>query len=123
MKSLKRVCKPRVSNLPSNDTGSKLTNEKDEHVENECKYFLAPTPDASSMLVPSQLTADSSVHDLLLKVPCNASFPEAELVHPPFKEKSIPNGSSSECVIAELEESTFSSYRSSSFRNDQIQHR
>lgn len=129
-KSPKRACKHVVSSSPSNnlhhlessDTRSKLTNNEDSFEKNKCDHFRhrnfqASPLDICSMSVPSQYTADSSDHDLLLNVPSNASFPEAELLHcHPWKEKSIQNGSLAESVVAEIEESS-SRFQSSSLRN------
>ncbi|XP_065027901.1 GATA transcription factor 27-like isoform X1 [Musa acuminata AAA Group] len=126
-KSPKRACKHVVSSSPSNnlhhlessDTRSKLTNNEDSFEKNECDHFRhrnfqASPLDICSMSVPSRYTADSSDHDLLLNVPSNASFPEAELLHcHPWKEKS---SSLAESVVAEIEESS-SRFQSSSLRN------
>ncbi|WOL05612.1 hypothetical protein Cni_G14341 [Canna indica] len=134
MKSPKRVCKLGLSILPldcspqhkSGDTVSKLTKKKDGFAEDEGKFFgqrslLLSTSDMCSMLVPSQFTADSSDHDLLLDVPCNASFPEAELLCHHWKEKTILNGSPGESA-AEIEES-FSSFQSPNISNKLTVHR
>ncbi|XP_010933571.1 GATA transcription factor 26 isoform X2 [Elaeis guineensis] len=112
MRSPKRMCKSGSTNLLSGnqpqlnscDAGSKLTDDADDFIDNEeaCfspRSFFASPPDRVSMV------DDSTDHDLLLDVPCNASFPEAELLYHPWKQKIASSSSPSEGGVAQGEES------------------
>ncbi|XP_008786183.2 LOW QUALITY PROTEIN: GATA transcription factor 27-like [Phoenix dactylifera] len=134
IRSSKRMCKSGSMNLLSGnqpqlnscDAGSKLTDDADDFIENEeaCfsprSFFVSP-PDRSSMVVPLQFSDDSTDHDLLLDVPCNASFPEAELLYHPWKQKITSSSSPAENGIAQGEESL--SNFPSSFSNKQPKNR
>jgi len=77
-----------------------------EAVQNEGSYFI-PTPrnlfalqtNGSSLMLDSfQLEDESSDQDLLLDVPSNGLFPEAELLHPAFSFASQQASASSSSV-------------------------
>lgn len=134
MRSPKRMCKSGSTNLLSGnqpqltscDAGSKLTDDADDFIDNEeaCfspRSFFASPPDRSSMVVPLQFSDDSTDHDLLLDVPCNASFPEAELLYHPWKQKIASSSSPAESGVAQGEESR-SSFPSN-FSNKQPRNR
>lgn len=55
------------------------------------------------MLVPPNYTEDNSDQVLLLDVPFNAPFPEAELLYRPSNQKSASSNSLAESGIAECE--------------------
>ncbi|KAG1354362.1 GATA transcription factor 27 [Cocos nucifera] len=129
MRSPKRLCKSGSMNLPSrnptqlnsSDAGSKLIDDADDFMDNEgaCfspRSFFASPPDRSSMLAALQFSDDSTDHDLLLDVPCNASFPEAELLCHPWKQKADQSSSPAESGVAQGEESL------SNFPSKQLNH-
>lgn len=66
----------------------KATNENKEHIDNDGFCFsprslFALPPDGSSFVLDSlHFVDESSDQDLLLDVPSNCSFPQAELLHP-----------------------------------------
>ncbi|XP_072983889.1 GATA transcription factor 27-like [Typha latifolia] len=114
MRSPKKVCKSRSNMDPplessdqpkSSNAATRFVVDTDDFVDNDgaCfnpRNFLASSPDRRSMLV--QYTDDSSDHNLLVDVPCNGSFPEAELLYHPPKEKSATNNSPAESGVAEM---------------------
>lgn len=66
----------------------KTTYENKELIDNDGSCFsprslFALPPDGSSLMLDSlHFVDESSDHDLLLDVPSNGSFPQAELLHP-----------------------------------------
>ncbi|XP_073111725.1 GATA transcription factor 27-like isoform X2 [Elaeis guineensis] len=133
MRSPKRLCKSGSTNLLSrnptqlncSDVGSKLTDDADDFLDNEgaCfspRSFFASPPDRGTMLAPLQFSDDSTDHDLLLDVPCNGSFPEAELLCHPWKQKAAQSSSPAESGVAQGEESL--SNFPSSVSNKQLNH-
>ncbi|XP_020093922.1 GATA transcription factor 26 isoform X2 [Ananas comosus] len=100
MRSPKRI-KPGCSNLLSkSDAISELVDDTDGFSP---RSFFSSPPDRISMLVPPNYTEDNSDQDLLLDVPFNASFPEAELLYRPSNQKSASSNSLAESGIAECE--------------------
>ncbi|KAJ6804481.1 GATA transcription factor 26-like [Iris pallida] len=135
MRSPKRVSKSGGSgtNLPSIATqkpnsnggaGSKSVYDAEEFVDNDgaCfspRSFFASPPDRSSMLCSLQFTDGNSDHDLLIDVPCNtSSFPEAELLYPPWSRKpGVPNNTPSQSRVDG--EDSVSKLSASSFCSEQ----
>lgn len=129
MRSPKRLHKLDDSNLSSvksssqlnfTDAGSGLIPDAHDFVENEGACFsprsmFATPPDRSSMMVPMQFTDESSDQDLLLDVPCNTSFPDAQLLF--HRGKTVQNTSP-----GESREESLSNNPSSSF-SGQLQRR
>lgn len=118
MRSPKRLHNPDNMNLSSVkssqlspcDAGSEVILDAHDFVEDEGVCFsprsiFAVPPDRRSMMVPLQFTDESSDQDLLLDVPCNGLFPEAQLLFHPRSEKTAQNSSLAESGVAEGEES------------------
>ncbi|KHN34894.1 GATA transcription factor 26 [Glycine soja] len=93
--NIKRMCDSRNQNFPELKTImrspkrmiTKASFECKEAVEDGAcyspKHLFALPPDASSLLLDSfNFVEESGDQDLLLEVPSNTSFPQAELLHP-----------------------------------------
>lgn len=82
----------------------KANYEMQDPIENDGSCFSPRTlfafpPDTSSLMLDCfQFTDDSSDQDLLIDVPANGSFPQAELLHP-SSSFSIQQVSTSSSVI------------------------
>ncbi|KAK1372303.1 GATA transcription factor 26 [Heracleum sosnowskyi] len=79
---IQRLCDNQLQNLP----GSKKVVESNYENEASCFgpniQFKAPRDSTYPMLDCFQFEAESSDHDLLLNIPSNSSFPQAELLLP-----------------------------------------
>lgn len=105
MRSPKRVSRTGCMNPPSkcstqldSSVVTKVTDDTDDLADDDGACFSPrrdfASPDRHSMLAPMQFIAESSDGDMLLDVPTGASFPEAELLYHPWRQKTNRNGSS-----------------------------
>ncbi|ONK56301.1 uncharacterized protein A4U43_C10F6370 [Asparagus officinalis] len=108
-----------IVSLQPNSTNSRTIYDAEEFVDNDGTCFsprtIFATPERSSLLCSLQFTDDSSDHDLLLDIPNNSSFPDAELLYNPRNQKRgcRNNLCAASGVIADGEESlsSFSSQK------------